>query len=199
VKVREEAAPVDNEVAAPFEDAAAVSGDAAEAPLEEANATGLQPRHLGRQGGAWWRGSRRAEVQRKTEEAKSAAADTTQQAGDKASETAKEKASGVTGAAQAKARQAEERGQSLVDELRFLLVHGLLHVLDYDQEAGAELLEVEVVKVAKAKTPSAEADEAGAVADDVDVFVGWDAEMVGADTRVPDEEAVGDLAAVREG
>jgi hypothetical protein len=67
-----------------------------------------------------------------TEEAKSAAADTTQQAGDKVSETAKEKASGVTGAAQAKARQVEERGQSLVDELRILLVHGLLHVLDYD-------------------------------------------------------------------
>jgi uncharacterized protein (DUF2252 family) len=64
---------------------------------------------------------------------------------------------------------------------------------------GAELPEVEVVKVAKAKTPSAEADKAGAVADDVDVFVGWDAEMVGADTRVPDEEAVGDLVAVREG
>jgi hypothetical protein len=133
-----------------------------------------------------------------TEEAKSAAADTTQQAGDKVSETAKEKASGVTGAAQAKARQVEERGQSLVDELRILLVHSLLHVLDYDQEVGAELLEVEVVKVVKAKTPSAEADKAGAVADDVDVFVGWDAEMVGADTRVPDEEAVGDLVAVRE-
>jgi rRNA maturation RNase YbeY len=97
------------------------------------------------------------------------------------------------------ARQAEERRHSLVDELRILLVHGLLHVLDYDQEAGAELPEVEVVKVAKAKTPSAEADEAGAVANDVDVFVVWDAEMVGADARVPDEEAVGDLAAVREG
>jgi hypothetical protein len=55
---------------------------------------------------------------------------------------------------------------------------------------------VEVVKVAKAKTPSAEADEAGAVADDVDVFVVWDAEMVGADARVPNEEAVGDLTAV---
>jgi hypothetical protein len=97
------------------------------------------------------------------------------------------------------ARQAEERGHSLVDELRILLMHGLLHVLDYDQEAGAELPEVEVVKVTKAKTPSAEADEAGAVTDDVDVFVVWDAEMVGANARVPDEEAVGDLAAVREG
>jgi hypothetical protein len=129
-----------------------------------------------------------------TEKAKSTAADTIQQAGDKASETAKEKTSGVPGAV-----QAEERGQSLVDELRILLVHGLLHVLDYDQEAGAELPKVEVVKVAKVKTPSVEANEAGAVADDVDVFVGWDAEMVGADTRVPDEEAVGDLAAVREG
>jgi rRNA maturation RNase YbeY len=30
------------------------------------------------------------------------------------------------------AKQAEERGHSLVDELRILLVHGLLHVLDYD-------------------------------------------------------------------
>jgi rRNA maturation RNase YbeY len=94
------------------------------------------------------------------------------------------------------ARQAEERGHSLVDELRILLVHGLLHVLDYDQEAGAELPEVEVVKVAKAKTQSAEADEAIAVTDDVDVFMVWDAEMVGADARVLDEEAVGDLAAV---
>jgi hypothetical protein len=69
----------------------------------------------------------------------------------------------------------------------------------YDQEAGAELVEVEVVKVARAKIPSAEADKAGAVADDVDVFVVRDAEMVGADARGPDEEAVGDLAAVREG
>lgn len=36
------------------------------------------------------------------------------------------------------ARQAEERGHSLLDELRILLVHGLLHVLDYDHELGPE-------------------------------------------------------------
>lgn len=35
-------------------------------------------------------------------------------------------------------RQAEERGHSLLDELRILLVHGLLHVLDYDHELGPE-------------------------------------------------------------
>lgn len=39
------------------------------------------------------------------------------------------------------ARQAEERGHSLVDELRILLVHGLLHVLDYDHELGPEASE----------------------------------------------------------
>ena len=36
------------------------------------------------------------------------------------------------------ARQAEERSHSLIDELRILLVHGLLHVLDYDHELGPE-------------------------------------------------------------
>jgi rRNA maturation RNase YbeY len=36
------------------------------------------------------------------------------------------------------ARQAQERGHSLLDELRILLVHGLLHVLDYDHELGPE-------------------------------------------------------------
>ncbi|KAG0611083.1 hypothetical protein M758_7G113900 [Ceratodon purpureus] len=36
------------------------------------------------------------------------------------------------------ARQAEERGHGLIDELRILLVHGLLHVLDYDHELGPE-------------------------------------------------------------
>lgn len=36
------------------------------------------------------------------------------------------------------ARQAGERGHSLIDELRILLVHGLLHVLDYDHELGPE-------------------------------------------------------------
>lgn len=36
------------------------------------------------------------------------------------------------------ARQAEERGHTLIDELRILFVHGLLHVLDYDHELGPE-------------------------------------------------------------
>lgn len=39
------------------------------------------------------------------------------------------------------ARQAEERGHSVLDELRILLVHGLLHVLDYDHELGPEACE----------------------------------------------------------
>lgn len=39
------------------------------------------------------------------------------------------------------ARQAEERDHSLLDELRILLVHGLLHVLDYDHELGPEASE----------------------------------------------------------
>lgn len=33
-------------------------------------------------------------------------------------------------------RQAEERGYTLQDELRVLLVHGLLHLLGYDHELG---------------------------------------------------------------
>ncbi|CAM6095501.1 unnamed protein product [Calypogeia fissa] len=36
------------------------------------------------------------------------------------------------------ARQAAERGHTLLDELRILLVHGLLHVLGYDHELGPE-------------------------------------------------------------
>lgn len=35
-------------------------------------------------------------------------------------------------------RQAQERGHSLVSEVRILLVHGVLHLLGYDHEAGAE-------------------------------------------------------------
>ncbi|KAH7284049.1 hypothetical protein KP509_34G037700 [Ceratopteris richardii] len=38
-------------------------------------------------------------------------------------------------------RQAEERGHDLLDEMRILLVHGLLHVLGYDHEQGAEAAE----------------------------------------------------------
>ncbi|KAF3777461.1 Endoribonuclease, partial [Nymphaea thermarum] len=36
------------------------------------------------------------------------------------------------------ARQAEERGHSLVDEIRILLVHGLLHLLGFDHEVSDE-------------------------------------------------------------
>lgn len=36
------------------------------------------------------------------------------------------------------ARQAAERGHGLRDELRILLVHGLLHLLGYDHETGEE-------------------------------------------------------------
>ncbi len=35
------------------------------------------------------------------------------------------------------ARQAEERGYGLRDEVRVLLVHGLLHLLGYDHDQGA--------------------------------------------------------------
>lgn len=38
-------------------------------------------------------------------------------------------------------RQAEERAYSLRDEVRVLLVHGLLHLLGYDHETSAEDLE----------------------------------------------------------
>lgn len=38
-------------------------------------------------------------------------------------------------------RQAEERGYALRDELRVLLVHGLLHLLGYDHELGGEDLQ----------------------------------------------------------
>lgn len=37
-------------------------------------------------------------------------------------------------------RQAAERGHGLREELRVLLVHGLLHLLGYDHEAGPEEL-----------------------------------------------------------
>ncbi|XP_009602783.1 endoribonuclease YBEY, chloroplastic [Nicotiana tomentosiformis] len=36
------------------------------------------------------------------------------------------------------ARQAEERGQNLLDEIRILLVHGLLHLLGFDHELSDE-------------------------------------------------------------
>lgn len=36
------------------------------------------------------------------------------------------------------ARQAEERGQTLLDEIRILTVHGLLHLLGYDHELSEE-------------------------------------------------------------
>ncbi|KAL6556639.1 hypothetical protein OROGR_005927 [Orobanche gracilis] len=36
------------------------------------------------------------------------------------------------------ARQAEERGQSLIDEIRILVVHGLLHLLGFDHELSDE-------------------------------------------------------------
>lgn len=36
------------------------------------------------------------------------------------------------------ARQAEERGQALLDEIRILMVHGLLHLLGYDHELSEE-------------------------------------------------------------
>ena len=38
-------------------------------------------------------------------------------------------------------RQADERGHSLQDEVRVLLVHGLLHLLGYDHETGDEDLQ----------------------------------------------------------
>jgi rRNA maturation RNase YbeY len=34
------------------------------------------------------------------------------------------------------ARQAQERGYTLIDEARVLLVHGVLHLLGYDHEEG---------------------------------------------------------------
>lgn len=36
------------------------------------------------------------------------------------------------------ARQAAERGQSLLDESRVLLVHGVLHLLGYDHEESEQ-------------------------------------------------------------
>ena len=47
--------------------------------------------------------------------------------------------------------QAEERGHSLRDELRVLLVHGLLHLLGFDHEAGAS--EEEEVRPAARSLP----------------------------------------------
>lgn len=43
------------------------------------------------------------------------------------------------------ARQAEERGHTLLDEIRILLVHGLLHLLGFDHELSEEA-EVEMEK-----------------------------------------------------
>nr|XP_025659270.1 endoribonuclease YBEY, chloroplastic isoform X3 [Arachis hypogaea] len=43
------------------------------------------------------------------------------------------------------ARQAEERGHTLVDEIRILMVHGLLHLLGFDHELSEEA-EVEMEK-----------------------------------------------------
>ncbi|KAJ0971411.1 hypothetical protein J5N97_019370 [Dioscorea zingiberensis] len=43
------------------------------------------------------------------------------------------------------ARQAEERGHTLVDEIRILLVHGLLHLLGFDHEISDEA-EIEMEK-----------------------------------------------------
>lgn len=43
------------------------------------------------------------------------------------------------------ARQAEERGHTLLDEIRILLVHGLLHLLGFDHEISDEA-EVEMEK-----------------------------------------------------
>ncbi|CAL8102427.1 unnamed protein product [Prunus armeniaca] len=43
------------------------------------------------------------------------------------------------------ARQAEERGHSLIDEIRILMVHGLLHLLGFDHEISEEA-EVEMEK-----------------------------------------------------
>lgn len=43
------------------------------------------------------------------------------------------------------ARQAEERGHSLLDEIRILMVHGLLHLLGFDHEISEEA-EVEMEK-----------------------------------------------------
>lgn len=36
-------------------------------------------------------------------------------------------------------RQAKERGASLLDELLFLLIHGILHLHAYDHEQGGEM------------------------------------------------------------
>lgn len=44
-------------------------------------------------------------------------------------------------------RQALERGHTLRDELRILLVHGLLHLLGYDHETGRE----DLVEMAEAE------------------------------------------------
>lgn len=49
-------------------------------------------------------------------------------------------------------RQAQERGHDLLDEMRILLVHGLLHVLGYDHEEGpeaAEEMEKEELRILK--------------------------------------------------
>eukprot|EP00252_Welwitschia_mirabilis_P009584 TRINITY_DN2223_c0_g1_i1.p1 TRINITY_DN2223_c0_g1~~TRINITY_DN2223_c0_g1_i1.p1 ORF type:complete len:607 (+),score=124.05 TRINITY_DN2223_c0_g1_i1:171-1991(+) len=43
------------------------------------------------------------------------------------------------------ARQAEERGHNLLDEIRILMVHGLLHLLGYDHEKSKEA-EIEMEK-----------------------------------------------------
>lgn len=54
-------------------------------------------------------------------------------------------------------RQAEEIGHPLEDELVFLMVHGILHIIGYDHEAGpAEARKMyakqrEVIKLLKAK------------------------------------------------
>ena len=51
------------------------------------------------------------------------------------------------------ARQAKERSYGLRDELRVLLVHGLLHLLGYDHESGpedlAEMAEAEAKLLAR--------------------------------------------------
>ncbi|KAL8139266.1 hypothetical protein V2J09_005287 [Rumex salicifolius] len=40
--------------------------------------------------------------------------------------------------AETAARQAEERGHTLLDEIRILMIHGLLHLLGFDHELGEE-------------------------------------------------------------
>lgn len=47
------------------------------------------------------------------------------------------------------ARQAQERGHTLLDECRILLLHGLLHLLGYDHEEGGE--EAEEMTAAEAR------------------------------------------------